>query len=148
MDVDSFALFAAIAPAMTFKSPVPSWKLLPPKVILPPPLDWLPAKAPMATLLPLALALFTTWWLLVAAPAPRPSVILPSLVNVVPTAPTLPLFSTMFIGATGAADTIPIDNAENTIPVNTKCFLLIAIHSFAYYDFTKLSYNLQIHNNT
>ena len=132
MDVDSLALFAAIAPAMTFKSPVPFWKLLPPKVILPPPLDWLPAKAPMATLLPLALALFTTWWLLVVAPASRPSVILPSLVNVVPTAPTLPLSSTMFTVAIGAADTIPIDNAENTIPVNTKCFLLIIIHSFAY----------------
>ena len=117
---------------MTLKSPVPFWKLLPPKVILPPPLDWLPAKPPMATLLPFAFGLAITWWLLVVAPAPLPSVILPSLVNVVPTAPTLPLSSTMFTGATGAADTIPIDNAENTIPVNTKCFLLIAIHSFAY----------------
>ena len=86
----------------------------------------------MATLLPFAFGLAITWWLLVVAPAPLPSVILPSLVNVVPTAPTLPLSSTMFTGATGAADTIPIDNAENTIPVNTKCFLLIAIHSFAY----------------
>ena len=79
---------------------------------MPPPLDWLPAKPPMATLLPFAFGLAITWWLLVVAPAPLPSVILPSLVNVVPTAPTLPLSSTMFTGATGAADTIPIDNAE------------------------------------